>query len=104
MNIEFLNLSQNVGRQATCLLPLDSIGTQCESSVPSFCLRLRGYLDLASEIWWHGKVCLFEGNDKIDQYEFALTRPLKEIIPLIASQDPVTQVIIEWRLKHGQDL
>ena len=57
---------------------------------------------VASEIWWHGKVCLYIGEkDRSEEYEFALTRPLKDIIPLVASQDSVTLVIVEWRLKHG---
>lgn len=54
---------------------------------------------LAQEIWWWtGGIYVYSTYLRI------LSMPIENIPKLLNSKDESTQVLIEWRLKHGQDI
>jgi hypothetical protein len=54
--------------------------------------------DLAQNIWWW---C--DGIYVGDNYFHILSMPLEECPKYLNSDDESVQVLIEWRLKHGQE-
>jgi len=57
---------------------------------------------IATEIWWWTDG--FQMESWYPKYYRILLMPLEELPRLLGSEDKVIQVIIEWRLKHGQDI
>lgn len=57
---------------------------------------------LAQEIiWWAEGIAVY---NEYPVYFMLLTSSLESVLPHLSSKDPVIPAIIEWRLKHGQDI
>jgi len=62
---------------------------------------------LAHEIWWWVDGVLLRHRVLLRhnaEYLHILTMPIEDIPKLLNSKDETVQVLVEWRLKHGQDL
>jgi hypothetical protein len=54
---------------------------------------------LAQDVWWWT-----DGIYLKQKYLRFLTLPIEEIPKFLNSEDESIQILVEWRLKHGQDL
>ena len=56
-------------------------------------------IGLAQDIWWWT-----DGIYTPQEYLKYLTMPIEKCLLSFGSEDQSVQVLIEWRLKHGQDI